>query len=151
MYLIACNNGCLHLPMLKSRKSLLDCSLDWHLSRLWWVRSMCALKRMDLCLNKTWERMWRTSLSSDHTWIQGTLWVHVMYKVSTVCQITISLKNYLLNPFTPKSDFIDFTLSNARRFYSSEGDPLGVKGSKNYLLNPFTPKSDLQCNRFYSV
>ena len=38
-----------------------------------------------------------------------------------------------LNPFTPKSDFIDFTLSNARRFYSSEGDALGVKGLKNYL------------------
>ena len=35
--------------------------------------------------------------------------------------------------FTPKSDFIDFTLSNARRFYSSKGDPLGVKGLKNYL------------------
>ena len=33
-----------------------------------------------------------------------------------------------LNPFTPKSDFIDFTLSNARRFYSSKGSPLGVKG-----------------------
>ena len=35
-----------------------------------------------------------------------------------------------LNPFTPKSDFIDFTLSNARRFYSSKGNPLGVKGLK---------------------
>ena len=34
----------------------------------------------------------------------------------------------LVVPFTPKSDFIDFTLSNARRFYSSKGDPLGVKG-----------------------
>ena len=33
-----------------------------------------------------------------------------------------------LNPFTPKSDLIDFTLSNARWFYSSKGDPLGVKG-----------------------
>ena len=37
------------------------------------------------------------------------------------------------NPFTPKSDLIDLTLSNARRFYSSKGDPLGVKGLKNYL------------------
>ena len=37
------------------------------------------------------------------------------------------------NPFTPKSDFIDFTLSKARQFYSSKGDPLGVKGLKNYL------------------
>ena len=34
------------------------------------------------------------------------------------------------NPLTPKSDFIDFTLSNAIRFYLSKGDPLGVKGLK---------------------
>ena len=39
-------------------------------------------------------------------------------------------KTISLNPFTPKSDLIDFTLSNARRFYSSKGDPLGVKGLK---------------------
>ena len=32
------------------------------------------------------------------------------------------------NPFTPESDLIDFTLSNARRFYSLKGDPLGLKG-----------------------
>ena len=39
------------------------------------------------------------------------------------------------NPFTPKSDLIDFTLSKARRFYSSMGDPLGVKGLVfSYLL-----------------
>ena len=34
----------------------------------------------------------------------------------------------VFNPFKPKSDLIDFTLSNTRRFYSSKGDPLGVKG-----------------------
>ena len=33
-----------------------------------------------------------------------------------------------VNPFTPKSDLIDFTLSNARQFYSSKLDPSGVKG-----------------------
>ena len=33
-----------------------------------------------------------------------------------------------LNPFTPKGDFTDFALSNARRFYLSKGEPLGVKG-----------------------
>ena len=38
-----------------------------------------------------------------------------------------------VNPFTPKSDLIDFTLSNTRRFCPSKGDPSGVKGSKNYL------------------
>ena len=39
---------------------------------------------------------------------------------------------YLTNPFTPKSDFIDFNLSNARRFYSSKGDPSGVKGLREF-------------------
>ena len=43
-------------------------------------------------------------------------------------------KLYLpFNPFTPKSDFIDFTLSNARRFYSSKGGPLGEKGLKTIM------------------
>ena len=28
----------------------------------------------------------------------------------------------------PNSDVLDFTLSNARRFYPSKGDPLGTKG-----------------------
>ena len=36
----------------------------------------------------------------------------------------------MFNPFAPKSDLIDLTLSNARRFYSSKGDPLEVKGLK---------------------
>ena len=40
----------------------------------------------------------------------------------------------VINPFTPKSDLIDFTLSNARRFYLSKGDPLGVKGLVSDLL-----------------
>ena len=48
-----------------------------------------------------------------------------------------------LNPSTPKSDFIEFTLSNANRFYLSKGDPLGVKSPlKAISHNPFTPKSD---------
>ena len=42
---------------------------------------------------------------------------------------------------------IDFTLSNARRFYSSMGNPLGLKGlmtqkAKNYVpVNPLRPQS----------
>ena len=39
----------------------------------------------------------------------------------------------IVNPLKPKSDLIDFTLSDARRFYLSKGDPLGVKGLKNNL------------------
>ena len=61
------------------------------------------------------------------------------------------------NPFTPKSDLIDFTLFNARPFYSSKGDPLGVKGLKTISLNPFPPNSDLidftlsNARHFYST
>ena len=44
------------------------------------------------------------------------------------------------NPLFPKSDcLVDFTLSNARRFYSSKGDPLGLKGLKSYLLKKLSP------------
>ena len=40
--------------------------------------------------------------------------------------VTVHLKTYF-NHLLPKSNK-DFTLSIARRFYSSKGDPLGVKG-----------------------
>ena len=48
---------------------------------------------------------------------------------------------YGFNRFTPKSDYMDFTLSNARWFYTSvpymsKGDPLGVIGFKK--LSPLT-------------
>ena len=46
-------------------------------------------------------------------------------KVTALHILDFELKHF--NPFTPKSDLIDFTLSNARRFYSSKGDPLGAK------------------------
>ena len=35
-------------------------------------------------------------------------------------------------------DTLDFTLSNARRFYSSMGNPLAVKGLKGGIQLPFT-------------
>ena len=44
-----------------------------------------------------------------------------------------TFKSVSINPFTLKRDFIDFTLPNGRQFYSSKGDPLGVKGLKDYL------------------
>ena len=37
----------------------------------------------------------------------------------------------------------DFTLSKARRFYSSKGDPLGTKGLITISFNPLMPNSDL--------
>ena len=45
----------------------------------------------------------------------------ILAEVSTLP--TCLKKTISLNPFTPKSDVIDFTLSNARRFYSSKEDP----------------------------
>ena len=47
-----------------------------------------------------------------------------------------------INPLHPRSAIIeDFTLSSARWFYLSKGDPLGLKGLKNCL--PLHPKSAL--------
>ena len=47
---------------------------------------------------------------------------------------SVLLNNWLsINPFSAKEVLIDFTLSNTRRFYSSKGDPLALKGLKNYL------------------
>ena len=39
--------------------------------------------------------------------------------------------DFIINPFTANDILIDFTLSNARRFYLSKGDPLAVKGLTN--------------------
>ena len=43
----------------------------------------------------------------------------------------------LINPFTAMGDLIDFTLSNARRFYSSKGENLavGMKGLIKLQIN----------------
>ena len=57
------------------------------------------------------------------------LTIHVRIMGICCCPVQI----FAINPFTPKSDLIDFTLSNARRFYSSKLDPSGVKGLKYYL------------------
>ena len=42
---------------------------------------------------------------------------------------TIVMLEFCINPLLPKSD-LKILLSNARRFYSSKGDPLGFKGLK---------------------
>jgi len=99
MYLIASNNSWLYLAMLKSRKSLWDCRLCWHLSRLLWVRNMSKglhLLRMDLCLNKAWQRMWGTSLPSNHTWIQDTSYVqsYLLYKLTYHIDITLWISHW---------------------------------------------------------
>ena len=64
-------------------------------------------------------------------WIMGLLFM--AFFVQFVIVQTHSRRPNNINPFTPKSALIDFTLFNTRRFYLSMGDPLGVKGLKNYL------------------
>ena len=60
----------------------------------------------------------------------------------------LSLRCFSLffNPFTPKSDLTDFTLSNARRFYSSKGDTSGVKGLKEHLETSSQNVKFIVCN-----
>ena len=69
-------------------------------------------------------------------------------EIFIACVIVWLVLHLAFNPLHPKSDLwtllcltpVEFTLSkasgfysNARRFYSSKGDPLGIKGLKNYL------------------
>ena len=60
-------------------------------------------------------------------------------------QLTTVLQNaqiyVIINPVTPKSDFIDLTLSNARRFYLSKGDSLGVKALIKAFWLPIISKN----------
>ena len=47
------------------------------------------------------------------------------------------MARWTLNPFTAVGvdrSLIDFTLSNARRFYSSKGNPLAVKGLMTLII-----------------
>ena len=78
-----------------------------------------------------------------------------MYVSFPTCTLII----YAVNPLHHWSDFMDFTLANARRFYLSQGDPLALrelKEKKTISLNPLHPKSDFMditldnTRRFYS-
>ena len=65
-------------------------------------------------------------------WKLTSLLEHLDY-VDDICVLSklwISSKRESsnINPFTAKDLLIDFTLSNARRCYSSKGNPLTVKG-----------------------
>ena len=43
------------------------------------------------------------------------------------------ITQYRLSPFSAKDVLIDFTLSNARLFYSSKGNPLGTERVKTKI------------------
>ena len=72
---------------------------------------------------------WVTPLLMWAPWIDNII-ITIMISISYwAIMVKISIYTWLhFNPFTPNSASIDFTLSNARLFYSSRGHPLGVKG-----------------------
>ena len=53
-------------------------------------------------------------------------------------KIDLLVNKYFIT-FKPKSDLIDFTLSNARQFYSSKGDLLGVKLLRCLIYGLYKP------------
>ena len=82
-------------------------------------------------------KSWKKKITIIGKWYQFTerisTWPFEVILTPLSTEEKIIIGKQMFNPFTPKSDLIDFTLSNARRFYSSKGDPLGVKGLNNYL------------------
>ena len=50
------------------------------------------------------------------------------------CSLFMLPRKNVFNPFGAKDVLIDFTLSNARRFYSSKGNPLALKGLNFHLI-----------------
>ena len=84
--------------------------------------------------NKLWRNCFITLQKKRNIWLERK---RKAVSLNSMPMVNISLERFDLikrrqkvtfNHFTPKSDFIDFTLSNARRFNSSKGNPLGVKG-----------------------
>ena len=72
------------------------------------------------------------TVSADSSFVMSV--TELKTKILTAFENEIRVSFLLIvNPFTPKSNLIDFTLCNARRFCPAKGDPSGVKGSKNYL------------------
>ena len=72
-----------------------------------------------------WEDLKTTCLSSICRW---------HYKGSTFYSVILTL----FRPWVPIGTYIDFTLSNARRFYSSMGNPLDRKGlTASKTMSPF--------------
>ena len=65
------------------------------------------------------------------------MFFHILTNFRIITSFIFTLSHNMLfgyiNPFSAEDVLIDFTLSNARRFYSPKGSPLAVKG----LITPF--------------
>ena len=77
--------------------------------------------------------MLRERLQVNQNLMTALIFVVCLFVVYIIMNYKLIKYETLFYPFTPKSDLLDVTLSNAKRFYSSKGDPLGVKGLKNYF------------------
>ena len=96
----------------------------------------------------------KNSLTKHATVRQNVMEIKTkFYKYYSSCHVA---HWFSFNPFNAKDVLIEFTLSNARRFYSSKGNPLALKGfKKTILLNPFSAKDILinftlsNARRFY--
>ena len=70
----------------------------------------------------------------------------ILLSVALLLFISISYKTFLINPLTVEwalKALIDFTLSNARRFYSSMGNALDGKGLRSWDES----KPNLRCGQ----
>ena len=87
---------------------------------------------------------WKNSTKVQSSWIAPSN-THPMLKINLEIPLSretkhaymvlnVLFRTYSTKPFNAQEWLIDFTLSNARRFYLSKGDPVGTKGLKNYLL-----------------
>ena len=62
------------------------------------------------------------TVSADSSFVMSVTQLKTKILTAFENEIRVSLP-LINNPFTPASDLIDFTLSNARRFCSSKEDP----------------------------
>ena len=126
---------------------------EWYITAVWTnSQQMQELTYIDTCMLKKWTERVKSTVNSPVRGYPrelekvpgGSCLLTRIIAISRHPRTTWWMSAYRwLNPFTPKSDFIDFTLSNARRFYSSKGDPLAVKGLKTMSLNPFPSETHL--------
>ena len=110
------------------------CSLSFKVwSNLQHVFPRALNRRLVINNDRTQRQIARHSVIKCWNWLAGYDLVKDNVALEQI-KCHLSIQNTIsLNPFTPKSDFIDFTLSSVRWFYPSKGDPLGVKGLKHYL------------------
>ena len=103
------------------------------------------IKNSAFCLNQTYKAVYfcptqcigcslmRVLVSLGHENLISLLGMRSCNEDEKMPKWDILNASVLLNPLSAKDVLIVFTLSNARRFYSSKETHLALKGLKNYL------------------